>query len=341
MIRFVIWLIGLVTLCSDFFKLNDMNKIINIPTIKNDDRGYLKLFKIVEEVLDNPINHFDFDFSQCSKLDHNAVVMLGGLANYVHYQASLNTNSFPNKNFDIKISGVMFLVDTMSEVVVKSLQNNNFLSHFSNSGFKYNKGDYIGYREHEKILEDDEIVEHLNSEWLTADKLKLSDGLKPEIVSRILEIFLNAYGHGIKLQPNTSLGVYSCGQYDPKEKKLHMSVLDFGVGIVENVKSGTEITDSLEAMRWALARGNSTRTDSIKQDMPRGLGFDLLHQFVCVNKGELRIYSNDVVAVSDCNGGINVHYNSHYMKGTMVSITIVCDGAYYSLSSEKTEHEFF
>ena len=48
---------------------------------------------------------------------------------------------------------------------------------------------------------------------------------------------MNAYGHGTSIQPIEKLGVYSCGQYDKKEKKINLSVLDFGLGIVKNVRN--------------------------------------------------------------------------------------------------------
>jgi hypothetical protein len=149
---------------------------------------------------------------------------------------------------------------------------------------------------------------------------------------------MNAYGHGVSVQHIEKLGVYSCGQYDKKEKKLNISVLDFGPGIVENVrKKRSEITNSIDAMKWALVKGNSTGTDSHVAEMPRGLGLELLHAFVSANDGELRIYSNDVKVVSNKKEGIIVEKSKEFLSGTLVSIKINCDGRTYQLSSESPE----
>ncbi len=312
--------------------------VISVPTIKDDDNGYLKILRIAREVLDDPKRHFDFDFSGCSKIEHNAVVVLGALARYVDYQNTLSSRLVSGvigtKAF--ASAGVMFKVNTMSEVVFNNLLGNSFLSHFSSGyGEDYPSGGYIGYREHNNLLDADKIADHLQGEWLSADKLSLSARLKSAVVSRIFEIFMNAYGHGVSVQNIDKLGVYSCGQYDKKEKKLNISVLDFGPGIVRNVmRSKPNLGDSVAAMEWALVRGNSTRTDSKFQDMPRGLGFDLLSEFVCINEGELRIYSNDVVAISSRPSGFSVSKSKAIFDGTLVSININCDDRHYQFASE-------
>lgn len=319
-----------------------MKTEIFVPTIKNDENGYKKLLKLANQIFENPVRHFDFNFSQCSRLDHNAVVMLGALAHYVDSHNEMKPNLLAIQPLTVvKKAGVMFLVTTMTSIVRDSLEENNFLSHFTSTDFSYESGSYIGYREHTSNLDADSIVEHLENEWLSADKLNLSSKLKSAIVSRILEIYLNAYGHGIKLQQHHALGVYSCGQYDRKTKQLHMSVLDFGLGIAQNVKNSVGIENSVEALKWAVTKGNSTKTDSISEDIPRGLGFDLLNQFVTINNGKLFIYSNDVVASSDGSGGMNISAHKNYLSGTLVSITIHCDDRFYFFASEPKNPPFF
>jgi anti-sigma regulatory factor (Ser/Thr protein kinase) len=316
-------------------------EVIMISTIKDDDKGYDKILKIANIILENPRRHFDLNFSQCAKIEHNAVVLLGALSRYVDFHNTLS-NKIVSGIFSSSVytsAGVMFLVDTMSSPVLSYLVDNNLLSHFT-SGRKggYHAGDYIGYREHNNLLDADKIADHLENQWLSADKLKLSPILKESIVSRIFEIFMNAYGHGVSVQHIEKLGVYSCGQYDKKEKKLNISVLDFGPGIVENVrKKRSEITNSIDAMKWALVKGNSTGTDSHVAEMPRGLGLELLHAFVSANDGELRIYSNDVKVVSNKKEGIIVEKSKEFLSGTLVSIKINCDGRTYQLSSESPE----
>ena len=270
--------------------------------------------------------------------------MLGGLARYVDYQNGLSSNAiaglFNTKAFSSY--GVMFLVDTMRSLVRDSLINNNFLSHFSRSGYEgYRAGGYIGYREHNNHLNDDNIASHLRDQWLSSDKLNLSAQLKEAIVSRIFEIFMNAYGHGVSVQRIEKLGVYSCGQYDKKEKKLNLSVVDFGPGIVQNVRDNVSgIVDSTDAMRWALMKGNTTRTDSDGLNIPRGLGFDLLREFVALNKGEMRVYSNDVQVLTSNDDLFEVKKSGYNFSGTLVSIKINCDNRHYCFESENQTRYF-
>lgn len=311
---------------------------ISVPTIKYDDNGFNQILKIMVNVTSDPKNNFDFDFSNCSRIDHNGITLLGGLARYVNFQNTKLTRSIIEifNGQSLATAGVMFDVNSMSDVIREKLIENNFLSHFSRENFSgYAKGDYIGYREHTTELDEDNIAEHLNEQWLSDDKVKLSAALKAEIVSRIFEIFMNAYGHGTSIQDVSQLGVYSCGQYDKKEKTLCLSVLDFGPGIVKNVREyKNTIKDDIEALQWALVKGNSTGTDSVKKGMPRGLGFDLLSEFVKLNKGEMRVYSNEVYAKIVDGNNFNVEISKYNLPGTLVSIKINCDDRLYRFKSE-------
>jgi anti-sigma regulatory factor (Ser/Thr protein kinase) len=315
-------------------------KIIVVPSIRDDERGFERILKISDEIFKQPKLHFDFNFTNCSKLDHNAIVMLGGIARYVDYQNTKTTKAIVSllNSQSFASAGVMFKVDTMSNLISSQLIGNNFLSHFSRATFEgYPTGDYIGYREHNSSLDSDNIADHLSKQWLSPEKLLMSDSLKRSIVSRIFEIFMNAYGHGTSVQPIEKLGVYSCGQYDKKDKKLNLSVLDFGPGIVENVRKhrNDPLLDDVSALRWALQRGNSTRTDSAGIDMPRGLGFDLLNEFIALNEGELHIYSNSVKAISRGRGVYDIRQMDSHLPGTLISIKINCDSrSYYRFESE-------
>lgn len=301
-----------------------MKKVVfDIPLLRADESGYRALFKLTSEVREDPNCSFDFNFKHCSRLDFSAVAVLGMLAKHVSWQNDAGTNLL--KGLVFKSAGVMFLVDTMSDVIRGQLVENNFLSHFSRSGFSgYPHGGYIGYREHGKLLDPNEIASHLYNEWLTDEKISVADDLKKAIVSRIFEIFMNAYGHGsIK---SSYIGAVSCGHYDRKEKKLHLCVIDFGLGVCETVKNylGSDISD-IDALNWALKMGNSTKTDSNGLDIPRGLGFGLLKEFVAINSGSIKVYTNNCRALLDQRNEYIVTDGGYGFAGTLVEITINCD----------------
>lgn len=314
------------------------NCLIELPSIRDDSSGYSYLFRLAKEVIGNPIRHFDFSFKNCSILDQNAVAMIGGLATYVDaYNTRLNHGL---KGLMLPKCGVMFRVDSMSQLIRNQLIENNFLSHFSKDSFRgYPEGDYIGYRQHTEYLDPNEIALHLNRQWLSDEKISLSEELKSAIVSRILEIFMNAYGHGV-INNNLGLGVISCGQYYKKEKKLKLTVIDFGCGIIQNVRSHMKADiEDMDAMRWALETGNSTRTDSVELQIPRGLGFRLLSEFVNVNAGNLNVYSNSCAAEVVGNGIYSVTHMKTPFSGTMVNISINCDGRHYKFIPTANENE--
>ncbi len=306
-------------------------------------QGNNTLFKLAKVVMDNPLNHFDFNFKNCAVLDQNAVAMLGGLANFVDKLNTLKNRGMVG-GLILPRAGVMFEVDSMSQVIREQLVQNNFLNNFSKADFDgYERGNYIGYREHSDYLDANEIAHHLSEEWLTDEKLSMSGDLKNAIVSKIFEIYMNAYGHGINMEGSEISLVTSCGQYIKKDRFLRLTVLDFGKGIVNNVKNylGNTTMSDVDAMEWALKRGNSTRTDSVEKDMPRGLGLDLLIDFVRVNKGFLTIASNKVTVHISSDGSSITEPLKVPIFGTMVSITINCDNRHYKFVSEQPDENYF
>lgn len=312
---------------------------IEIPSIRDDEKGYNFLFRLAVNIITNPYKHFDFNFKKCAILDQNAVAMLGGLARYVDAHNTV-LNSIRNGLF-MPSCGVMFQVDSMSQLISNHLIENNFLSHFGKEDYKgYPEGDYIGYRQHLQYLDPNEIAMHLNQQWLSDEKISISPDLKNAIVSRIIEIFMNAYGHGVEKNKKLGLVVTSCGQYLKKERILKLSVVDFGCGIIENVKAHLKnAIDDVNAMQWALETGNSTKTDSLDENIPRGLGFGLLSQFVSANSGDLSVYSNSCCAKVIRNADYSVSKMKIPFNGTMVNISINCDGRHYKFVSDSTGTE--
>ena len=316
---------------------------IDVPSIRDSLQGNNTLFRLAQLVMNNPLNHFDFNFKNCAALDQNAVAMLGGLANFVDKHNTLKNRGVVG-GLILPRAGVMFEVESMSQVIREQLVENNFLNNFSKAYFDgYGKGSYIGYREHLNYLDADEIVTHLSEEWLTSEKLSLSNELKSAIVSKIFEIYMNAYGHGVKMEGVEIPLVTSCGQYLKKDRLLRLSVLDFGQGIVTNVKNylENEKMSDIDALKWAIKRGNSTQTDSVEKNMPRGLGLDLLMEFVRVNQGALTIASNKVTTHISHDESVVTETLKYPIYGTMVSITINCDDRHYQFVSEQTDENYF
>ena len=132
------------------------------------------------------------------------------------------------------------------------------------------------------------------------------------------EIYSNAFEHS-----NTDIGVFSCGQYYRNQNDLVLSVTDFGKGIPRNVRSFLRHKDVDEAqilklsgadcLKWAFKPGSTTCTG----DVPRGLGLDLLKEFVRLNQGKLEVYSNNAYAIVDKDGEQFVNSDLSFEVGLM------------------------
>lgn len=239
----------------------------------------------------------------------------------------------------------MFNSKSMIPEVYNALISCNFLSHFEpTSNKKCNiQGDYIGFRIHNE-KDDENLINHIRYEWITDDKIVISDDLRKDITSKIFEIFQNAFGHGIK-NSNRNIDVISCGSYSTENQTLSLCIVDFGCGIAKNVKKFLDNKNpdndfNLEyCLNWALQEGNSTQTDSIDNEkmMARGLGLNLLKEFIHINQGSLDIYTNTCHAFIDQNGEYQVKTIEGNFPGTMVLIRVNCSKEYsyhYSSNSD-------
>jgi hypothetical protein len=290
-------------------------QVINIGRYNDNEFDFDNLFRIYQAAM---IEHdvVRFDFTNCDFLRSNAIVMLGGIARLIESQGrsvqfNWNTINCPNlHNF---------------------LCANEFANQFGYNS-NYSSSTSIPYRE-DSVADLNGISDYLKEKWLGNNRVNFSEKLKDEIVGKKWEIYANAFEHG-----RSSVGVFSCGQYFPNKKDLILSVVDFGVGIPESVRSFyrtrhspervNQINDA-ECMKWAFQKGNTT-----KCDIPRGLGLDFLKSFITLNHGKLEMYSNAGYVIVDHNG--ERHQNRPVsFPGTLVHITLRCDEKLYRLSSEQ------
>ncbi len=92
-----------------------------------------------------------------------------------------------------------------------------------------------------------------------------------------------------------------------------------------------------EAMQWAFQKGNSTLGKP--EGIARGLGLDLLRDFVKVNNGTLQIFSHDGEAmITDTQ---NFTSRTSIFPGTLANITFSCDESFYRFASEASGKPLF
>lgn len=289
---------------------------IPVPRINDGHVDFYILGKIWQQVDAAGSNcKVIFDFTNCAFLRPNAVVFLGGLARLIQDNGG----------------EAHFSVSTMQQHVKMNLLQNGFASSMGIAVEPW-QGNSIPYREYLEPNKD-YVIRYLTDDWLGRGWINISQNLKNEIAGRMWEIFANAFEHSC-----TNNGITSCGQFFKSKKELVLAVADFGVGIPSKVRGYENQQDmqASDAMKWAFTRGNSTT----ETEFPRGVGLDLLKEFIQVSKGTLAIYSHGGYAHIDESGEL---YDNHtaFFKGTIVQVTLRCDDNYYCLSNEIDSAQFF
>lgn len=288
---------------------------LKIPTINDGPQDFDKLFKLWEQVNDDFLD-VTFDFSRCGFLRQNAVAFIGGLARLIekrHGKATFDWLTLKNN------------------WISTNLAQNGFMAAFGHSSDPWT-GNSIPYRE-DLSQDKTALVDYLKTKWLGRGWVPVSERLRDEIVGRVWEIYANAFEHG-----QSPIGIFGCGQYYKKLHELKLTVIDFGVGIPSNVRiyARNPNISADKALQWAFQRGTTTKHNGTS----RGMGLDLLKDFVKINKGRLEIFSHEGYALID-EAQEMFKNRKAFFEGTLVNITLRCDESYYQLASEATNEPLF
>jgi hypothetical protein len=245
-------------------------KTVYIPSkITSQIEGYELLLRLHNDLshLDNELIHLSF--RNVFWFEANLVAILGAIIEDLEKRNNrviiIDTDFFLQKN-DI-------------------LSRNGFLPHYGiNHQSNFTSGTQIPYKkfkEGEPSLYNDYIQkELLDNKDFPKHTLKLGS----EIKRNIYELFENARTHG------KCKHIHTCGQFYPLKKKLHITIVDTGNTIVNNVKKylNTNMTPS-ECIDWAMQTGNTTKVGNT----PGGLGLGLIFEFINLNKGKIQIVSSN------------------------------------------------
>ncbi len=292
-------------------------KIIPIPTLNDSPTDFRHLFEIWSQI-NGYFENVCFDFSRCTFLRPNAVAFLGGLTRLIESRQGMAVFDWNSLN---------------DSWIRTTIRQNGFAGVFGDASASWD-GTSIPYRE-DKSLDMNSIMDYLTYNWIGKSwgSVHISDRLRDAIAGRMWEIYSNAFEHS-----STEIGVFSCGQHYWRQNDLILSVADFGRGIPANVRTflRQHVDEALVSklsgagcLKWAFERGNSTCMGGIA----RGLGLDLLKEFVRLNQGKLEIYSNDGYAIVDKDGERYENRDISF-EGTVVHITLRCDEKLYRFHDE-------
>lgn len=278
-----------------------------IPQINDEMFDHNKLFQLGNKIHEDTQDVI-LDFSKCTFIKNNAVAYLGGLVKLIEARGGT-----------VKID-----VDSIPAKTKSYLSDNNFLAH---CGFEIPpRNENIIPIRHDDMQNTNSYIDYLYDNWLGNRWVQFSNDLKDAIINKLLEIYLNAYEHS-----TSSIGTVSCGHYYPNLKVLKLTLVDFGIGLVKNVRqfdSNSNMTVA-EAFKWAFSSGTSTKTD---EKYGRGNGLDVLKSFIYKNSGKIEVYSNNGYALMHKGKSFYPPFNETF-DGTLVNITIQCDEKYYDLDS--------
>ncbi len=213
------------------------------------------------------------------------------------------------------------------------LSKNGFMSHYGRVKLLDRWGTTIAYQRFD-VKDDRYFSGYIENELIHRSEIpKMLPGLLKKFRESIFEIFSNAVLHS-----DTDMGIFSCGQFFPRQHRLDFTVADLGVGMRQNIKNhiGLELPPE-EAINWATAKRNTTKRGNV----PGGLGLKILCEFIDLNGGCIQIVS-DAGYWHRRNSEIVTKPLSNPFPGTVVNLEInTADEHIYGLASELTTDDIF
>lgn len=288
---------------------------VRLPLIRHDQAGFSALVRLNAQTEDYYLDDIEIDMGQADWFDADMCAPLGAIL----YRLGEKLNTIQLQNIHPRVAGI--------------LSKNGFLSNYGRQRIPDTWGTTIPYQRF-AVKDDRYFGAYIERELVHRHEMpRMSEGLLKKFRESVFEIFSNAVGHS-----RTELGIFSCGQFFPKRKRLDFSVADLGIGIRRNVKENAGLDlPAHEAIAWATEGRNTTK----KGQIPGGLGLKLLREFIAMNQGRIQITSDSGYWLLS-EGKVRRTPLRHAFPGTVVSLEInTSDTQSYVLSSEISESEIF
>lgn len=284
--------------------------------VMSNFEGYNSLINLSFAISQSPDNKIIIDFKSNKEFEANLSAILGAICSLAEEQKKT------------------IVIINLNPFLQKVLRENKFLCGYGWESLPDNENTIITFRKFTPYT-DIEFMDYIRDELLSKpDFPKLSRLLGKKINESIFEIFENARTHG------HCKYIHTCGQYFSSEsiKRLDMTIVDMGQTIKSNVNDylHTNLSGS-EAIEWALAYGNTTKTGNI----PGGLGLDIIFEFIKLNKGKIQIVSSDGYWEYRNGETENMLFDNPF-SGTIVNIEFNLDDSdSYCLVEEVSLDEIF
>lgn len=287
-----------------------------IPIIKNDVDGYQYIAGLYHEIKKICPSKIGIDFSSCRRFDANISAALGAIL-----------DKLDDEGYQIWLLNI----SKATAGVRRALTRNGFLKAFDITTNNEERENFILYRKF-STEQQEEFKQYILEELINKQKFpKHTNAAGESIQESIFEIYINSITHG------GCTNVYCCGEYISKSipETLDMTIVNLGTTIEDNVnrhmlKLNKEQLSSCECIKWAITQGNTTK------DVPGGLGFTIICNFIYKNQGKLQIISSDAYWEFCHEGSKSVKMNNKF-PGTIVNmeINIDDDTVYYAGEEDK------
>lgn len=287
-----------------------------IPIIKNDVDGYQYIAGLYHEIKKICPSKIGIDFSSCRRFDANISAALGAIL-----------DKLDDEGYQIWLLNI----SKATAGVRRALTRNGFLKAFDITTNNEERENFILYRKF-STEQQEEFKQYILEELINKQKFpKHTNAAGESIQESIFEIYINSITHG------GCTNVYCCGEYISKSipETLDMTIVNLGTTIEDNVnrhmlKLNKEQLSSCECIEWAITQGNTTK------DVPGGLGFTIICNFIYKNQGKLQIISSDAYWEFCHEGSKSVKMNNKF-PGTIVNmeINIDDDTVYYAGEEDK------
>ena len=287
-----------------------------IPIIKNDVDGYQYIAGLYHEIKKICPSKIGIDFSSCRRFDANISAALGAIL-----------DKLDDEGYQIWLLNI----SKATAGVRRALTRNGFLKAFDITTNNEERENFILYRKF-STEQQEEFKQYILEELINKQKFpKHTNAAGESIQESIFEIYINSITHG------GCTNVYCCGEYISKSipETLDMTIVNLGTTIEDNVnrhmlKLNKEQLSSCECIEWAITQGNTTK------DVPGGLGFTIICNFIYKNQGKLQIISSDAYWEFCHEGSKSVKMNNKF-PGTIVNMefNIDDDTVYYAGEEDK------
>jgi len=279
-------------------------KIIKVPRLDQNIDSFDqwdRFISIVSPLFDKSIPII-LDFSECGFIGPEGTALIAGL------------KIFRNDRGYITELDVTSVLSSVKVVLERSGLMGLFFP--SESGWQPSHKDSTLPIFCLKSKDKDSAIEYIENQILIRKEVPhMTERLKKDIRVSFFEIFNNIFNHS-----ESPIGGVVCGQVFPTDHTVKIVFYDTGIGVANKVLNHkTDLKSDVEAIEWALERGNSTLGETIGQ--PRGLGLYLIQEFIKINTGIFRISANSG-ALMEKDGKRSKGMLSLPLHGTIIDITI-------------------